>query len=157
MFDLTARRLVWLPVTFKGMQSVGDALAEPVDHTIELQVDLVDLDEFGRLFVSPLDDEGNPRPDAVPPATPDRVKEWNEINDVYRAKAIVTDWRKVKSNGSTLPFSTDALEKLMKVPNFNTALFMNAYPTAYAGMKDTRLGNSEGSPVNGPGSDDGQQ
>lgn len=153
-FDLTAKRLIWIPVTFAGMASKGGAIAEPIEHKVELLVDLVDLDEFGRLFVSPLDDDGNPRPDAIPPATPERLEEWNKINDTVRALTIVKDWRGVKAGGRKVPFSEDGLRSLMIVPNFAVGLFMRAYPTAYAGMKETRLGNSDSSPANGAASDD---
>lgn len=156
-FDLTAARLIWIPVPFAGMQSTGDALAEPIEYTVELQVDLIDLDEFSRLFVSPLDADGNPRPDAIPPADDRRIAEWSRIDDTYRALAIVKDWRGVKSGGVTTPFSEAALRKMMRVPNFSQALFLRAFPTAYAGIKDTRLGNSEGSPANGLASADAEQ
>jgi len=148
-FDLTDRRLVWIPVTWAVMQSIGDALAEPVERTVELQIDLVDLDEFGRLFVSPLDENGDPKPDAVPPATPERVQEWKGINDTVRALAIVNDWRKVKSGGRVIPYSEDAMAKLMRVPGFAAALFLDAFPKAYAAVKETRQGNLPSLPEGG--------
>lgn len=152
-FDLQTRRLVWIEVTFPVMESVGDAIAEPIDKTIELQVDLVDLDEFARLFVSPYDAEGNVRPDAKPEPTPERLEEWKGIDDTVRALAITNDWRKVKSGGRVIPYSEDAMRKLMRVPNFAPALFHQAYPMAYGGLKDTRRGNSPSSPEDGPASD----
>lgn len=155
-FNLTAKRLVWIPVKFAGMASQGEAIAEPVEHEVELLVDLVDLDEFSRLFVSPYDDDGNPRPDAIPEATPERLAEWEKINDTTRALSIVQDWRGVKDGARTIPFTEDGLRSLMVVPNFAVALFLRAYPTAYAGMKETRLGNSESSPANGAASADAE-
>jgi len=152
-FDLTAARLAWIEVTFASVASQGDALAERIEHTVELQVDLVDLDEFSRLFISPLDQDGNPKPDANPPATPERLEEWANIDDTARALAIVKDWRKVKSGGVVVPYSDDAMRKMMRVPNFAAALFLEAYPKAYAGISATRLGNSDGSPANGAASD----
>jgi len=153
-FDLTAKRLIWIPVTFAGMASDNDANAEPIEHKVELQVELVDLDQFSRLFVSPLDDDGNPLPDAIPEATPERIAEWQQTNDTTRALALVKDWRGVKSGQVTVPFSEAGLRQLMLVPNFAVALFLRAYPTAYAGMKETRLGNSDSSPANGAASAD---
>lgn len=155
-FDLTAKRVIWIPVTFAGMSSVADAIAEPIEHKVELLVELVDLDEFSRLFVSPLDDDGNPRPDAIPPATPERIAEWETINDTTRALAIVQDWRGVKDGPRNVPFTEAGLRSLMVVPNFAVGLFLRAYPTAYAGMKETRLGNSDSSPANGAASADAE-
>lgn len=149
-FDLQTRRLVWIPVTFATMVSEGDELAKVAEKTVELQVDLVDLDEFSRLFVSPLDRDGNPRPGT----TPERLAEWEAIDDTVRAIAITNDWRKVRSGGRVIPYSEENMAKLMRVPNFASALFHEAYPRAYAAIEDTRLGNSESSPDDGQASDD---
>jgi hypothetical protein len=155
-FDLTAKRLVWIKVHFAGVVSDGDAVAEPVEHSIDVRIELVNLDEFGRLFVSPLDDEGNPNPDAVPAPTPERLEEWDKMNDTDRALAIINDWRGVVSNGTPVPFSEEALRVMMRVPNFAVGLFRTAYPRAYAGLKDTRSGNSASSPANGAASADAE-
>lgn len=152
-FDLQTKRLVWIEVTWDALESRGDELAEVVQRTIELQVELVDLDEFGRLFISPLDDDGNPRPGAVPEATPERIAEWQKMNDTDRALAVVKDWRRVRSGGKVVPYSDEGMRHMMRIPNFPPALFLNAYPRAYAGMKDTRRGNSKSSPADGQASD----
>jgi len=148
-FDLTAKRMVWIEVKFMGMRSVGDQVAEPVEHKVRLHVELVDIPEFQRLFSAPVDRDGNPNPNAEPPATPERIKEWTEMRDVDRAQALVTDWRGVKAGGQTVPFSAENLAKLMRVPNFSQAFFRSAYPMAYSALKETRQGNSEGSPAAG--------
>jgi len=152
MFDLTAKRLVWIAVNFRGVKSEGEAVAEAIEHTIEVRVELVDLDEFGRLFIDPRNEDGTPNTDAVPAATPERLEEWDRMNDTDRAIAIVSDWRGVVSNGKPVPFSVDALRLMMRVPNFAVGLFRVAYPKAYAGIKDTRQGNSESSPAVGAAS-----
>lgn len=152
-FDLTAARLIWLPITWPVLESKGDELAEVVEKTVELQVELVDLDEFRRLFISPLDEDGEPRKDAEPPATPERLEEWAKLDDAARAVRIVKDWRRIKANSVNVTFNEERLRQLLKVPGFGAALFMKAYPAAYAGMKETRSGNSEGSPATGAASD----
>lgn len=152
-FDVTAGRLVWIPVEWPGLASVGDELAKPVTNRVELQVELVDTVEFRRLFITPYNPDGTVNPHADPKPTPERLEEWGNLRDIDRAVAIVRDWRKVKSGRVALPFSEDNLAKLVRVPGFSYALFQLDYPAAIAGMERTREGNSESSPADGAASD----
>lgn len=137
-FDITAARLAWIPLEFAGLISTGDELAKPVTHRIELQVDLIDLEEFARLFESPRDrDTGEP----LPGVTPERLAEWDNMMDADRAVRIIKDWRKVKANGVNLPFTEENLRKLFKVPNVGLAFFTRAFVEAYRGVAETREGN----------------
>jgi hypothetical protein len=146
MFDLAEKRLVWISVTWPGLASEGDKLAEPVEHKAEFQVELVDIDQFQFLFVSPIAEDGTKHLWA----TDEAFAAWSkgEVNDRYRARELTSDWRGIASNRVKVPYSPDAMNALMGKPNFSKAYFQ-AYMEAWNAIAETRAGNSEGSPETG--------
>lgn len=140
MFDLADKRLAWIKVRFPGFRSNGDAPGEVVEHEIELQVDLVDRDEFGRLFLRP--DEAE---------KPEEAKAYDALTELDRFKSVVSNWRGVAMNGASVSFTDDHIKRLLNVPNFGDG-FNTAYLLAWQGKADTRTGNSNGSLANGQAS-----
>lgn len=146
MFDLAEKRLVWIPVTWPGLASDGDKLAEPVEHKAEFQVELVDLDRFQFLFLNPVAEDGG----KLPWANDEAFDAWKsgKVTDRFRAAELTADWRGIARGGVKVPYSAEAMSVLMGKPNFPAAYFA-AYMLAYNAIKETRAGNSEGSPETG--------
>jgi len=130
-FDLTARPLLWIPVTWPGLKpggEDGDGLAEMVEHTIELQVELVDAT------------------DAVPLISPDDDKPTTKLEAFM---IFVKNWRKIGNAGSPAPFNSDNASLLLnRFPAFFDA-FRMAYLNALVGKVEVREKNSDASPANG--------
>lgn len=137
MFDISEKRLAWIPVDFTMLKSDGDDLAVPVTYTIELQVDLVDKDEFKKIWVMP-----------DPEDEPEAFVEFTKMGELGRFKMLVHNWRGVVSGGRSVPFTDENIERMIAVPMF-TQGFNIAYPNAWSGRAETRAKNSEDSPANG--------
>jgi len=129
MFDLLDRPLVWIPVKFRGLKQEDESgLAVSVEYEVEVQVEIVDRDEFRRLFQP---EEGTPK-----------------LDEMAIATRVVHGWRKVRAGGRPLDFNSDNLAKMLRVPNFALALEL-AYLEAFQGKAKVREGNSEGSQPGG--------
>jgi hypothetical protein len=147
MFDLAEKRLAWIPVKWPGFASAGDDVGRPVEHEVELRVELPDLDRFATLFMDPVAEDGT----KLPNRTDADFDEWKagKVDDDRRADELVVDWRKVMNAGTPVPFTPEAMRKLLRVPNFSRSFF-ESYAAAYAGREKLRAGNSEGSLETGP-------
>lgn len=128
-FDLAAKRLAWLPVKWKGFASSGDEPGQVVEHEIEVQVELVEREEFARLFVQP-----------DPEAEPDKAAQFNRLTDLERFNTVASNWRKVVAGTTSIPFNPENVAKLMGVPNFPLAFFQS-YANAWQAIPETRAGN----------------
>lgn len=138
MFDLADRPRAWIEVAWPGIKpGEDDALAEPVEHKIEMFVEIVDRDVMTELFPRMMGNEELPPPD--------------ELTIVTR---IATDWRQVGSKkkllnaGKEIPFNKKNAALLVKVPMFGPA-FTSAYINACGGQVKLREGNSESLPSGG--------
>ena len=130
MFDLSAKRLVWIDVEFAGMaQGDGDEPATPTMHKVRVQVDLVDKDEFNRILI---------KPDAD--LKPEEAAAWDAVPEIDRFKSLANDWR-VVDRGVAAPFSDDNIKRMLAVPNFSEA-FGAAYGAAWRGRVKEREKNS---------------
>jgi len=135
-FDLYDRPLVWIPVKFPGLsQPDGDEVAVAIMHEVELQVEILDREQFAE-WMQLLE------ADAENAGTVDRQAENRSVT------MIVKGWRKVKARGRTVEFNEENLRRLLAWPNFVTALG-TSYMKAWQGQAETRLGNSASSPAGG--------
>lgn len=128
-FELVDERLVWIKVRFAGFVSIGDEIGRPVEHSIDMQVALVDRDVFNEHFHAP-----DPEVDF------EAWKRWKEVPEIDRMMLVARDWRGVKLNKQPVPFSPENLSRMMQVPNFVRG-FNQCYGEAYVGLKETRTGN----------------
>ena len=127
MFDLAAKRLVWIPVNWKGVQAKKpDELAEPVTHEIEVQVEIVDNDRLREI-----------------------LGEQSTLNDIEKFSALVSDWRGVKAGQRSVSMTPENIEKILAVPMFSTG-FETCYLAAWSGRIEARMGNSNASSSDGP-------
>ena len=176
MFDLLDRPLVFWPVKWPGISAdeKGDAVA--VTHEVQLQIEILDDDEAREWSVTggadPFPDERAALADRISEilagegdgeatalalreitkeqeALAERTKAATQERDLASFKRVVKGWRKVVSNGRPVQFTDDNILKLLKWPGFAVA-FGNAYKDAFSAKLETREGNSEGSPANGP-------
>jgi len=133
MFDVLDRPLLWIPVRWPGLKPSGPdglGVAEAVENEIEILVELKDADGV-KLLTDPDEEEAKtPKIDAF--------------------MSFATDWRKIKSGGTPLPFSRENADLLIKrqLPFFDA--FRLAYINAMLGRVETREGNSDASPQDGP-------
>lgn len=132
MFDVLDRPLLWITVRWPGLKPSGPdgtGVAEPVENEIEILVELKDADGVKIL------------------ADPD--EEQAKTPKLEAFLLFVSDWRKIKSGGTPLPFSSENADLLIKrqLPFFDA--FRLAYVNAMLGRIETREGNSDASPQDG--------
>ena len=138
MFDLLDRPLHWLPFKWPGLAPDPEnenALSKPVEHEIELRVELVTKDELVELFPRMFGDEDKP-----------------VLPELEIFKRIVKGWRKIKHGGRVPEFSDENISLLLQAPMFS-ASFATTYVAAVGGKVDIREGNSDGSPSGGRADD----
>lgn len=127
-FDLLDAPLLWIPVIWPGLiQREEGAVAEVTEHRVEVQVEILDREAFGKWLVEIGRDAEDGSVDAAA--------------ELANVKAVVRNWRKVRAGKSVFAFNDDNLSKLINVPNFVTA-FGAAYMNAWRGRAETREGNS---------------
>ncbi len=137
MFDLTDRPLHWIPVKWPGLaQDADESLtSQPVEHEIELRVELLDKEEAKDFFPAVFDLADRPIPEEA---------------DVF--KRVVKAWRKVASAGRPVPMTDENIAVLLRVPMFGAA-FTGAYISALGGQVEVREKNLKGSPSSGRAAD----
>lgn len=131
MFDLSEKRLCWIPVTWPGLKPNGDDLAEPVENEIECLVELVDRDGLRAVFPQGEDAENA-----------------KTLSEVEKFMALVHDWRKVRDGENPVPFNKKNVERILAVPMFGSG-FETSYIKAWAGQLEYREKNSSASPAGG--------
>jgi hypothetical protein len=138
MFDIAEKRLAWIPVTWKGVQSKGEEPAEQVEHSVEVQAEIVDKETLRKYF------PGEDGEESEVPTT-----------EVERFKRLVHGWRGIVNQGRALEFTDANIARLVAVPMFGQA-FEIAYIKAWAGQSEIREKNSEGSSATGPAGGQGK-
>lgn len=154
MFDLSAvTAAVWIPVYFPALKpgDTEEADAQMVEHRIDVQVELMDMNDVDRWFMFDLGEDGKlmGRDGKV---IMDGDKPAEEPTDHARFMRVVRNWRKVTSKGASVPFTAENAAIILGVPTFPIA-FGKAYLQAIAGKVETREKNSAGSPADGPAGD----
>jgi len=134
MYDLLDRPLVFIPVEWPGLIATEDGGAISTTHRVEIQVEILDRDEFTAWAAKGL-------------LTPEGDARVAHELEVFRE--VAKGWRKIKSAGRTPEFSDDNILALLRKPGFVSA-FGPAYLKAFAGQVEVRTGNSAGSPEHGP-------
>lgn len=129
-FDLLDRPLVFIPVKWAGIGKTDDGGAIRVDHVVDIQVELLDRDEFSDWIIE---------------ANKDVEREDRAAHELATIKKVAKGWRKIKAGGRDVAWNDENLAKLLLWPGFVTA-FGEAYMTAWRGELETRTGNSDGSP-----------
>lgn len=124
MFDLADKRLVWIPVRWKGVKANGDGMAANTTHEIECQVELVDRERMDEIFGT-----------AAKPST---------LSELEKFKAVVHDWRKVKAGKVSAPMTDENITAMLRVPMF-AAGFDHSYLDAWTGQIEEREKNSDDS------------
>jgi hypothetical protein len=128
-FELATTRVVWLPVTWKQTVPGENDAATIVEQSIDLFVELVDKDEYLKLFVEP---------DAE--ADAEAYLEWHKVSEVERFRRIAKDWRKVRMNGAPATLDDENAGKMLRQIGFSDA-FNRAYQRASMGVEEIRTGN----------------
>jgi hypothetical protein len=131
MFDVLDRPLLWIPVRWSSLRPGGedpDALAVPVEHEIEVRIEIKDT------------------PDLAPLATPEPGKEMQRLDALM---TYATDWRKVVSGGKPFPFNRENADAFLRAAPAFFDRFHVAYLMAVVGRVETREGNSDASPSDG--------
>jgi hypothetical protein len=138
MFDLAEKRLVWIPVTWRGLkQTSPDALAEPTEFSIEVLAELLDRERMQEVF-------GGDEESAVDEAERERIRKGQQMTGFERFKVIVQDWRNIKQ-----PFEDENIRKLLALPNFGAGFDMS-YLKAWSGQIELATKNFESSRGSGP-------
>lgn len=127
MFDLSAPRLTWIPVRWKGVQDDEDGRGQSMEHEIECRVDLVDSDRMKEIFPAAADEEAEDGPE--------------ELSNLEKFKALTKDWRGVVAGGKPVPFDDEAISKMLRLPNFAQGFEMS-YLKAWMGQVEYREKNS---------------
>jgi hypothetical protein len=135
MFDLLSRPLVFIPVKWKGVAEGKEGEAVPVEHAIDVQVEILDRVEFDKWI--DMNRKDGDTPDVDP------------AGELAIFKTVAKGWRKIRMNGSTAQFTDDNIARMLRYPGFVGA-FGEAYMETWAGRVAVREGNSDGSPANGP-------
>lgn len=127
MFDLDDKPRVWIPIYWPGLAPGGgpDDTARVVEHRIDVLVEMIEPEEFRRIFFPGDEDE--------------------KTSDYDAFTGVVSDWRKIVIKGVPVPFEERHIKRLIGSTAFVTA-FALAYIKAQAGKLETREGNSESSP-----------
>jgi hypothetical protein len=133
-FDLLNRPLVFIPVTWAGLGEAGDGAAVEIEHSIDVQIELLDRDEFQAWLERSGEDVENPVERAA--------------HELATFREVAKGWRKIKANGRTPEFNDENVARLLRFPGFVSA-FGAAYLKAWRGKVEVREGNSGGSPANG--------
>lgn len=123
MFDLSEKRLVWIPLRWNGLKANGDGLAENTEFEIEALVELVDHERLRELFPA---DTGS------------------ELSDAEKFTALVSDWRGVRDGNNPVPFTEANVARLLLVPMFGSG-FESSYIKAWTGQVEIREKNSPAS------------
>jgi hypothetical protein len=121
LFDLATKRTAWIEVKFRGLKSEGDALGVPFEHIIDMEVELIDREEFNRLFIMPDEVE-----------EPEAFAAYQAITNLEKITRVAINWRKIKFGGNPADFSEENLARMLNVPNF-----INGFNLAY-GTKAAR-------------------
>lgn len=137
MFDLLARPLIYITVAWPGLIDDDQGNAREVEHSVDLQIELLDRAEFIEWLQREPPEEG--------PGNREGAIEF----ELERLRGVVKGWRDVKAGGRAAEFNADNLRRLLLVPGFPEA-FTAAYGSAMVGKVKTREGNSAGSLANGP-------
>lgn len=135
MFDLLARPLIYITVAWPGLIEDEQGNAREVEHSIDLQVELLDRLEFIEWINRESPDLTN--------------RDAGIAFEVERLRSVVKGWRDVKAGNRAAEFNDENVRRLVLVPGFTDA-FTGAYGQAMLGKAKTREGNSAGSPANGP-------
>lgn len=145
MFDLLAKPLLWIPVIWDGLApGEGEEVAQPIEHRIDVQVEILDRDAFTEWLRGGTADAGTAA-DADDEAFDPAARAAHELASF---KAVASNWRKVVAGGAALPFNDENVALMLRVPGFVPA-FGQAYVKAFRGQAEERVGNSESSPNNG--------
>jgi len=136
MFDLLDRPLFYLPVKWPGVVPGDDGGATLTEHMVEIQVELLDREEFNAWMIEGSKD------------VEDMTAEERQAHELTTIKGVAKGWRKIKANGRNPDFSDENIAKLLGFPGFVSA-FGEAYMNAWNAKIEIRSGNSEGSPANG--------
>ena len=143
MFDLAAKRLVWIPIVWKGLvQRSPDALAEPTEFEIQVLAELLTREEMQAIFGGEVSDEDSPE-------ERDRKEAGAKLTSLDRFKKLVSDWRNIKMGGTDAAFTDENIGKLITLPNFALG-FDTSYLTAWSGQIALAEKNSADSSGSGP-------
>ena len=134
-FDLLDRPLLYIPVKWPGLGVDDDGKAKEIEHSVEVQIELLDSDEANAW----IDESVKEQKDA----------EAQAAHDLASFKRVAKGWRGVKSGTRTADFSDENIARMLRAPGFSFH-FGNAYAEAMRGKVATREGNSDGSPAPGP-------
>lgn len=134
-FDLLDRPLLYIPVKWPGLGVDDDGKAKPVEHSVEVQIELLDSDEANAWI-----DESSKEPEDVAA---------RDAHSLASFKRVAKGWRGVKAGTRTADFSDDNIARMLRAPGFSYA-FGTAYAEAMRGKVAIREGNSDGSPAPGP-------
>src|SRR5690349_6069663 len=97
MFDLAARRLVWIPVSWPGVQpGEGEELASNTQHEIRCQVELLDKEAIKEVLGAE-----------------------SKLTELERFKRLVHDWRGVTNGGAAVPMTDENISVMLRVPRFS--------------------------------------
>lgn len=144
MFDLAQKRIVWIPITWRGLvQKDEDALAEATDFQIEVKAEILDEDAIRETF--------SPAPTDDMDEEARKVAEKSaQLTNVEKFRRVVSGWRGVKNGVQDLAFTDENIALMLKLPNFQLG-FETSYLMAWAGRIALAEKNS------GSSSDSGQQ
>lgn len=134
-FDLLDRPLVYVPIKWPGVGQSDDGAAVAVEHMVEVQVELLDRDEFADWIVDANRDIED--------------KADRSAHELATFKRVAKGWRKVRMSNRAAPFDDGNIATLLRFPGFVTA-FGTTYMDTWRGEVAIREGNSEGSPATGP-------
>lgn len=132
MFDLLDRPLVFIPVKWPGLAQGPDGSAVPIEHVVDIQVEILDQVAVNEWLVKGSKTQTAP------------AKQRAHEIDTFRS--VAKNWRGLKNSPV---FDDDNIAKLLVWPGFADA-FGVAYLNAWNAKVETREGNSVGSPANGP-------
>ena len=137
MFDLSEKRMVWIPVRWPGVKvAEGDGVAENTEYEIECHVELLDKIRLREVFYPERPDDDDPD------------EEEKAEREVAMFLAVVHDWRKVKNGEASAPFNEANARKILRVPMFASG-FEDSYIAAWSGQLEIREKNSVGSSATG--------
>ena len=143
MFNLAAKRLVWIPIVWKDVAPPPDdpdGLAIEVENQIEVLADLVNHEGLQGIFGGPEDEEDDPE-------TAERKARGRAMTEIQRFRAVVSNWRGIGVGDSPAPFTDENIEALLKVRNFARG-FDTSYLQAWSGqikVAEKNLSDSSGS------------
>lgn len=176
MFDLLDRPLVYIPVKWAGVAADENGEAVAVEHSIKLQVELLDSVESAEWAAEAqrvsfpeerarLQDDFNVAVDALESGREGAAQMLFRANEAQAAlnkkiaddtkarnlatfRAVVKGWKEVVSNGRVAAFDDANINRILAWPGFPEA-FAPAYLDALNGKAKVREGNSVGSLASG--------